>query len=77
MRWSITANSDSHGHHSAGGADFWPGEYSKTWAYASPNGDDILDGLRKGRIFVATGGLIDRLDVTAALASTPAMGDLM
>ncbi len=68
LHWTITATSDSHGHWREGGADFWPGEYSKTWVFAAPNHEDILDGLRGGRVFVATGGLIDRLDLTATLA---------
>ena len=33
-RWWITANSDSHIHWTDGGADFWPGEYSKTYVLA-------------------------------------------
>src|SRR3546814_16824905 len=36
-RWWITANSDSHIHWSDGGADFWPGESSKTYAIADKN----------------------------------------
>lgn len=71
VHWTITASSDSHGHWREGGADFWPGEYAKTWVYAAPNSTDILDGLRAGRVFVATGGLVDRLDVTAVGAKTP------
>ena len=65
-RWWITATSDSHTHLSEGGDDFWPGEYAKTWVRARPDGEDILDGLREGRVFVATGGLISELDVTAS-----------
>ncbi|GGB56771.1 hypothetical protein GCM10010833_09370 [Blastomonas aquatica] len=79
LRWTITATSDSHGHWSEGGADFWPGEYAKTWVYAKPEAADIMDGLRSGRVFVATGGLIDRLEFTVAAVGsgqTPAaMGD--
>lgn len=71
VHWTITASSDSHGHWREGGADFWPGEYAKTWVFAAPDSADILDGLRAGRVFVATGGLIDRLDVTAATAKAP------
>ena len=52
LHWTITATSDSHGHWTAGGADFWPGEYAKTWVLATPTGADILDGLRSGRVFV-------------------------
>lgn len=72
VRWTITATSDSHGHWSAGGADFWPGEYAKTWVYASRSYTDVLNGLREGRVFVATGGLVEGLDVTVARARAPA-----
>ncbi|MGK6320686.1 phosphoesterase [Sphingomonas sp. DT-204] len=81
LHWTITATSDSHGHWSEGGADFWPGEYAKTWVHAKRTSADILDGLRTGRVFVATGGLIDRLDVTAATvgrqARAAAMGETL
>lgn len=69
LHWTITANSDSHGHWREGGADFWPGEYSKTWIFAAPNASDILDGLRNGRVFVTTGDLVEQLDVTAAVGT--------
>ncbi|HTG38414.1 phosphoesterase [Sphingomonas sp.] len=76
LRWTITATSDSHGHWREGGADFWPGEYAKTWVFAERNSASILDGLRRGRVFVATGGLIERLDVgVRAGGGSAAMGD--
>lgn len=65
-RWWITATSDSHVHYTEGGADFWPGEYSKTYVHAANDYAAILDGLRNGRIFVTTGDLIDRLDLTVS-----------
>ena len=65
-RWWILANSDSHRHWSDGGVDFWPGEYSKAYVYSRENSADILEGLRSGRIFVATGGLVTELYVNAA-----------
>lgn len=65
-RWWITANSDSHVHWTDGGADFWPGEYSKTYVHAEKNHASILAGLRAGRVFVTTGDLISELDLTAA-----------
>jgi hypothetical protein len=65
-RWWITATSDSHVHWTRGGADFWPGEYSKTYVYARQDYDDIMDALRNGRIWVTTGDLITSLDLTAA-----------
>lgn len=81
LRWTITATSDSHGNWREGGADFWPGEYSKTWVYAARTSSDILDGLRAGRVFVTTGNLIERLDVTVATRRArerkAAMGDTL
>jgi hypothetical protein len=65
-RWWITSTSDSHVHYTDGGSDFWPGQYSKTYVLARKEHDDILNGLRNGRIFVTTGDLISGLDVLAA-----------
>jgi len=63
-RWWITANSDSHVNWREGGVDFWPGEFSKTYVMAERNHDDILDGIRSGRVFVTTGDLISELYLT-------------
>ena len=65
-RWWITANSDSHVHFTEGGSDFWPGEYSKTWVLADKTHEDILDGIRGGRVFVTTGDLISELWIGAS-----------
>ncbi|SEH00242.1 hypothetical protein SAMN05444920_115221 [Nonomuraea solani] len=67
-RWWITSTSDSHVHYTDGGADFWPGEYSKTYVHAGWDYADVLDGLRNGRIFVTIGDLVDRLDLTVSRA---------
>jgi hypothetical protein len=64
-RWWITSTSDSHSHWKDGGNDFWPGEYSKTYVLARRDYDDILEGLRSGRVFVTTGDLVSQMDVTA------------
>lgn len=64
-KWWITATSDSHVHWTRGGSDFWPGEYSKTYVFASQDYGDVMDGLRNGRIWVTTGDLIAGLDVVA------------
>jgi hypothetical protein len=64
-RWWITSTSDSHKHWTEGGSDFWPGEFSKTYVYAERTHDDILSGIRNGRVFVTTGDLISELYVTA------------
>jgi len=81
LHWTITATSDSHGNWREGGADFWPGEYAKTWVFAKPEPADILAGLRAGRVFAATGDLIDRLDFQLSSVRQPrhaaAMGDTL
>ena len=64
-RWWITANSDSHINWRKDGGDFWPGEYSKTYVWSTPRHDDILQGIREGRVFVTTGDLIAELDLVA------------
>ena len=70
--WWITANSDSHVNWREGGADFWPGEYSKTYVWAERSHDDILAGIRSGRVFVTTGDLLSQLFVTASVDGTDA-----
>jgi hypothetical protein len=64
-RWWVTSTSDSHRNWRDGGNDFWPGEYSKTYVLASKDHQDILEGIRAGRVFVTTGDLVSELDVTA------------
>ncbi len=63
--WWITADSDSHEHWTREGGDFWPGEYAKTYVWATPDHDAILKALREGRVFVTTGDLISELALTA------------
>lgn len=64
----ITASSDSHVNVRDGGSDFDPGEYSRTYVWARPEADDILAGLRSGRMFAVTGDLIDALELTVQAA---------
>lgn len=64
-RWWITSTSDSHVNWREGGSDFWPGEYSKTYVFAEKTYDDILSGIRSGRVFVTTGDLVSELYVRA------------
>lgn len=67
-RFWIVASSDSHAHYTdiaRGGVDFWPGEFHKTYVWATPTYDDVLDGLRQGRVFAVAGDLVTMLDVTA------------
>ncbi|MCS4307637.1 hypothetical protein M2404_001977 [Rheinheimera pacifica] len=66
-KWWVTAVSDSHGHYTDGWADFWPGEYAKTYVYADKNYDSIFDNLKAGRVFAVTGDLIDALFVEVAV----------
>ena len=67
-RFWIVASSDSHAHYTdpaRPGVDFWPGEFHKTYVRAAPTYEDVLDGLRQGRIFAVAGDLVTTLDVTA------------
>lgn len=66
-RWWVTAVSDSHGHYTDGWADFWPGEYAKTYVYADKNYDSIFENLKAGHVFAVTGDLIDALFVDVAV----------
>lgn len=75
-RFWITANSDSHVNLRDGGRDYDPGEYSKTYVLARPDAEDILDGLRHGRMFTVTGDLIDALEFKVTDGNvTGSMGD--
>jgi hypothetical protein len=71
-RWWVTANSDSHVNWREGGGDFWPGEYSKTYVFAEKNHDDILEGIRGGRVFVTTGDLVSEVWATATAGAEKA-----
>jgi hypothetical protein len=67
-RFWVVAASDSHVHFdepTRQGNDFWPGEYHKTYVLARKTYDDVLDGLRNGRVFAVSGDLISELEVTA------------
>ena len=61
--WGITATSDMHSHVEDGGTDFWPGEYQKTYVCAAADATSILDGLRAGRTWVASGELVTAVEV--------------
>ena len=68
-RFWIVATSDSHAHYTESvrrGSDFWPGEFHKTYVRAHPTYEDVLDGLRNGRIFAVAGDLVTELDVVAS-----------
>jgi hypothetical protein len=80
-RFWIVATSDSHANFAdpvKPGSDFWPGQYQKTYVMARRNYEDILDGLRDGRIFVVAGDLVRELDVTASIPGrTAGMGETL
>lgn len=70
--WFNFANSDYHAHWTAGGDDFYPGEYQKTWVYAVDADHDgkyslneIADGLRSGNAYFVHGDLINYLNFEA------------
>ncbi|SOD53947.1 hypothetical protein [Pseudoxanthomonas wuyuanensis] len=69
-RFWITATSDSHVNLRDGGRDFDPGQYSKTYVWARHEAEDILEGMRAGRMFAVTGDLIDALDLTVHASGT-------
>lgn len=69
-RWWVTGVSDSHGHYTDGWADFWPGQYAKTYVYAEKDYDSIFTALKAGNIFVSTGDLIDALYVDVLVKNT-------
>lgn len=80
-RFWIVASSDSHVHYSEAtrrGNDFWPGEFHKTYVHARRTHDDILDGLRNGRVFAVAGDLVTGLAVEASVkAQRAAMGETL
>ena len=74
-RFWIVASSDSHVHYTEGsrrGNDFWPGEFQKTYVHARRDYDDVLDGLRNGRVFAVAGDLVTSLDVVVTTAEVRA-----
>lgn len=68
-RFWITGVSDSHGHYTDGWADFWPGQYAKTYVQAAKDYDSIFAALKAGKIFVTTGDLVDELDISVRAVS--------
>lgn len=73
-RFWVTGVSDSHGHYTDGWADFWPGQYAKTYVLADKNYDAIFAALKSGNIFVTTGDLIDELDLSVQVQGAQAQG---
>ena len=63
-------NSDFHD--SADDADFWPGEYAKSYTYvAKRDYQGIVDGMRSGNTFAVHGDLINALQFGAFSRVTP------
>ena len=78
-RFWLFANSDSHIVTNADGsfanADFYPGEYQKTYTFVSEknNPQALVNGLRSGNSWVVSGDLIDELEFkieTAVMGQT-------
>lgn len=68
-RFWIVASSDSHVNYTEAtrrGSDFWPGQFHKTYVHARRSHDDILDGLRNGRVYAVAGDLVTGLTVEAS-----------
>ena len=70
--WFNYASSDYHRHYTAGGDDFYPGEYQRTWVKAvDADGDgdyslnEIADGMRSGYAYFVHGDLVDFLEFSA------------
>lgn len=70
--WYNFASSDYHAHYTAGGDDFYPGEYQKTWTKTEDKNRDgnisleeITAGLRSGNSFHVMGDLINALEFSA------------
>lgn len=58
--WAFV-NSDFHTY--AADADFWPGQYARTWIGANSRSQaDIVKGMKAGNMFAVQGDLIDALD---------------
>jgi hypothetical protein len=72
-RFWVFTNSDFH----RPSEDSWPGEYSKNYIWVDDTSyKSLIKGMRKGKIFVATGGLISDLNFTAEANGTAAeMGE--
>lgn len=77
-RFWVFLNSDFHS--AASSADFWPGEYGKTWVFAPGRAPaDVLAGMRSGNAFIVQGDLVEVLDVrvTAGGRSATLGGELV
>ncbi len=74
-RFWVFANSDFH----RTGESFWPGEYSKSYVFASERSlSSLVDGLRSGNSFAVHGDLIKALDFRASGGSSQAtMGEVL
>jgi hypothetical protein len=74
--WAFT-NSDFHDN--TADADFWPGEYAKSYTYVAANSNgDIVNGMRSGNTFAVQGDLINALDFQARAGDAEAtMGETL
>lgn len=54
------------------GSDFWPGQFSRTHVGVTQHGYlEVMDALRRGRVWVDHGHLVDGLEVRLAAADAP------
>ena len=72
-RFWVFANSDFH----RPNEDSWPGEFTKNYIWVKDSSyDALLDGMRKGKMYIVSGDLIRDLQFTAvANGTTIAMGE--
>jgi hypothetical protein len=65
-RWWISASSDYHDNE-----DFYPGEYQKTYFWVTRKNDPqaLIDGMRSGNRFIATGDLVTDMSFRAGNAT--------
>ena len=60
-RFWVFVNADFHTY--AADADFWPGQYARTYVgAASKSAGDIVKGMKAGNVFVVHGDLVNALD---------------
>jgi hypothetical protein len=64
---------DSDFHDSDKNSGFWPGEYSKTYTFATDlSATHIVEGMRSGQVFIVAGDLINGLDFHASASGRQA-----
>lgn len=70
--WAALASSDFHDARPDGLADYWPGQFSETWLYASeksPQG--VLNALRAGTFYAEHGHIVRNVELLVELSGLP------